>query len=274
MKKIINYEKDILFKTNIGEISTISLEHDFTVDDDILKGEFIVSGEYKTNELCINKEKFEYRLPLEYELEPTVDKDTLSFDIDNFEYTTKDDCLSVIIDFGVRYEEEVIIPKIPIITEEELNMDDFESTIELPELTRGVSDDMDIQPEIELEDDLEDMSSFEEIVENPTIILPEIKREEPYPAKIIEEATKQPEVIIGQQEVKSPRVDKEGEQVILDTALETDEYITYHVHIVREGESLESIASAYGVTTEIIKEYNHIETLEFKSKLIIPDMNE
>ena len=47
MKKIINYEKDILFKTNIGELTSISLEHDFTVDEGILKGDFLINGEYK-----------------------------------------------------------------------------------------------------------------------------------------------------------------------------------------------------------------------------------
>ena len=50
MKKTINYEKDILFKTNIGEICSISLEHDFTVDDGYLRGDFIINGEYKIKE--------------------------------------------------------------------------------------------------------------------------------------------------------------------------------------------------------------------------------
>ena len=34
MFKIINYEKDIIFKTKIGEICSISLEQDFNVEED------------------------------------------------------------------------------------------------------------------------------------------------------------------------------------------------------------------------------------------------
>ncbi len=59
--------------------------------------------------------------------------------------------------------------------------------------------------------------------------------------------------------------------MILESTLETDEFITYHVHIVREGDTFESISSKYNCSLETIKEYNNIEALEIKSKLIIPD---
>lgn len=223
MKKNISYEKDILFKTNIGEICTISLEHDFTVDESMLKGEFIVSGEYKPNELSINTEPFDYHLPLEYELESYVDLSTLSYDIENFEYNVKDDELSVYIDFGIRYEQMKNEPILPKITEDELNEDALED-IELP-----------------------------------------ILKEENRNVAIEEEPTEK-------EAVGSDRLDDEDKEMILETALDKDEYITYHVHIVREGDTLESIAQKYGCTIDIIKEYNSFESLEIKSKLIIPDV--
>ena len=113
MKKIIEYEKDIIFKTNIGEICSISLENDFNVDGSFLKGEFTILGEYKINELSVNKESFEYKLPLEYELEDNVDLSSIVYEIENFEYTVKDDVLSVYIDLGIRYDEKKIEPIIP-----------------------------------------------------------------------------------------------------------------------------------------------------------------
>ncbi len=226
MKKIINYEKDILFKTAIGSITTISLEHDFTVDDNVLKGEFILTGEYKANELSINKEAFEYRLPLEYELEPTVDRDTLSYDIDNFEYNVKDDCLTVYIDFGVRYEERTITPNLPEITEEDLNSDPAEVEVDLPRLS--------------------------DIINTPD--------EEPI---IEDEPTKE----------ENQRIKDEDKEIILNAQLD-DDYMTYHVHIVRDGETLETIADKYKTTVETIKKYNSVETLELKNKLIIPACNE
>ena len=88
MEKIINYEKDIEFNTRIGEISSISLEDFFDIDDGKLCGNFVLSGEYKTNELSVNKEQFD------------------------------DNKLCVMIDYKLDYEVKPIIP-----SEEELNED-------------------------------------------------------------------------------------------------------------------------------------------------------
>ena len=211
MKKTINYEKDILFKTSIYEICSISLEHDFTVDNGELKGDFIISGEYKMNELSVNKEPFKYRLPLAYELESNVDLDTLSYDIENFEYNTKDDELSVYIDFGVRYEEKEAEPIIPEITEDVINLsEDASFSINTPEPTEDA-----ILMEAEL-----------------------------------------------------PRLKEEDESVVMSN--EQDEFVTYHVHIVRDGDTYENIAKKYGVKEDVIKEYNGSSALELKAKIIIP----
>lgn len=243
MKKIINYEKDIQFNTAIGEICSISLEHDFTVDDRVLKGEFIIEGDYKPNTLSINKEAFSYHLPLEYELEDTCDIESLNYDIDNFEYNVSKDKLEIYIDFKVQYEEKAITPVIPDITEEEINSDIIEETpsrlsemdIEIP-LNR-------VEKEIEI---VEDETSSE--------------------VEIIDEEFK----IEDDEEILEERLDDDEQELILDSSLETDEYITYHVHIIREGETLETIAAKYGTTIEVIKEYNNCESLEIKAKLIIP----
>lgn len=235
MKKIINYEKDILFKTNIGELTSVSLEHDFTVDDGVLKGDFLVSGEYKPNELSVNKESFEYRLPLEYELDPSIDVDTLSYDIDDFEYTVKDDCMTVFIDFGVRYEEKTNEPMIPEITEDELNDED----IELPELKD------------------ERVEEVEAVSDPDEIVLEESE---------IEDRTEKAEV--------EDRLDEKDQDAIVETLIEEDSYVTYHVHIVREGDTLESIAAKYNCSIDLIKEYNEFDALELKSKLLIPEVKD
>ena len=213
MKKTINYEKDILFKTEIEEICSISLEHDFTVDNGFLRGDFIVSGDYKTSSLSINKEKFEYRLPLEYELESNVDVDTLSYDVENFEYNVKGDELSVYIDFGIRYEELKKEPVMPI-SESEINFDDL--------IISSIDDKDD-----EVRQDLEETKGLED------------------------------------------RNDETNSMV--QSIAQDDSYVKYHVHIVRDGESLEAIASKYSVSIDLIKEYNDIEGLDIKSKLIIPE---
>lgn len=242
LKKIINYEKDIEFKTTIGEICTISLEHDFTVDDRTLKGEFIIEGDYKPNSLSLNKEAFTYRLPLEYDLEDTCDIESLNYDIDNFEYNLNDNKLEVYIDFGVRYEEKTVTPTIPVITEEDLNKD-FE-TIEPSDRLDSVDLDINLEETIE-QNDIKPITTE---IDTEFTIEEEKEEEEEIPN----------------------RLDDEEQELILDSTID-DEFITYHVHIVREGETLETIAMKYGTTIDIIKEYNSIEMLELKSKLIIPD---
>jgi len=228
LKKTISYEKDILFKTSIGEICSISLEHDFTVDENNLKGDFIVSGEYKSNTLSINKEAFNYKLPLVYELESNVDLATLSYDIENFEYNIQDDVLSIYIDFCVKYEEKSSEPIIPKIQEEEINQTIEKDSVIVPSNDRSVEEE---------------------------IVLPKFSE--------IDETSKN----TNDEDV---RMNVEEKSIILDNTMEDDTYVTYHVHIVREGDTLESIAMKYNVPVELIKEYNHFEALELKSKLIIP----
>lgn len=256
MKKTINYEKDIIFKTAIGEICTISLEHDFTVDDMCLKGDFLVSGDYKTNELSVNRETFSYRLPLEYELEPNVDLDTLSYDVENFEYNVKDDVLNVYIDFGVRYEEKAVEPIIPVIEPDEIITENSESEIEpifdIEEKLSRMRKENEPQPEEELE----------EVEEEREAILPKLKEE------------KTTEKVENEERGEAVRLKDEDKKVVLDGTFDDDTYITYHVHIVREQESLETIAAKYNVSVDLIKAYNNVEDLTLKSKLIIPEIDE
>ena len=60
MNCIIPFTKDIKFKTNIAEILSISLEHDFTANPEEVLGNFTISGDYKSHEVSVNKEHFEY----------------------------------------------------------------------------------------------------------------------------------------------------------------------------------------------------------------------
>ena len=201
MKKIINYEKELIFKTTIAEISSISLEQDFTVDDRFFKGDFILTGEYKVNELSVNKEPFTYHLPLEYELDDSIDYSTVNYEIDNFEYSIDNDTLKVVIDLGITYDEIKKPFDLPIITEEEINQ--------------------------------------EELLDRETTI-----------------------------ENASDMKEKSG---ILNSEFDEETYVTYHVHIVRSDDTIESIAKKYGVTIDDIKKYNSVDNLEIKSKLIIPE---
>lgn len=116
----IPFTKDIDFEKKVSEITSISLEHETKVEDGVLKGNFIVSGDFKSHEVSVNKEAFSYILPFEIDLVEDVDPDTIEFMIEDFTYEVIDNSiLRVNIDFNViaslkekeEVEEEPIISR-------------------------------------------------------------------------------------------------------------------------------------------------------------------
>lgn len=63
-------------------------------------------------------------------------------------------------------------------------------------------------------------------------------------------------------------------ETIINSVKAEDDYISYHIHIVSSGESLESIALKYHITIEEIETINNITTIEENDKLLIPLENE
>lgn len=87
MKKIVPFIKEIKFNTRIYEITSISLENTLSSSkDNIISGEFIVSGEYKINDSSINTEPFIYGLPFDINLDSKYDLNNLKIDVDDFKY--------------------------------------------------------------------------------------------------------------------------------------------------------------------------------------------
>ena len=156
MKKIINYENEINFKNKIASINSISIEDNYKIENNKLFINFILSGDYKMNELSVNNESFKYDLPLEYELDDNMDKSTISCEIENFEYNTDEEVLSVVVDYKLNYEEkkedQIIIP-----SEEEINdivRDSYEEELILPkEETSNIYEKTEEQNEIKTEDE-------------------------------------------------------------------------------------------------------------------------
>ena len=103
MKKVISFKKELPFKTNISEISSISLEHTINEkENDLISGIFYVSGEYKMTETSINKESFNFEIPFDIALDSRYDTSKIKFDIDDFYYEIINaDTLKVNIDVYV-----------------------------------------------------------------------------------------------------------------------------------------------------------------------------
>lgn len=113
MKQIIPFEKDILFKTKIGELTSISLDNDLILKgEDIVTGNFYIKGTYKMISSSTNEEEYSYKIPCEIQISDTYDTYDCTIDIDDFSYEIKNDdtlCvkISVLLDNLVKKELEV-----------------------------------------------------------------------------------------------------------------------------------------------------------------------
>ena len=119
MKNIIPFKKDVIFKTNISEVVSISLEHNLTINDDIIKGEFIVTGDYKISDKSLSVDPFNLNLPFEIVIDEKYDTTKATLDIDDFYYEiVNDNVLRVAIDVLIdRLEEKTLIEEIELVDE-------------------------------------------------------------------------------------------------------------------------------------------------------------
>ena len=106
MNEIIPLKKDIIFKTRIGEITNITLDYDYKIDNDMVIGSVDVSGSYKMTEASVNSDDFIYTIPFSIALTKKVKFETLKIEIDDFKYKFNKDILSVKIDLLLNCEED------------------------------------------------------------------------------------------------------------------------------------------------------------------------
>lgn len=240
MNLIIPFTKDIKFNSSIAEITSISLEHDYTVNDGEILGNFIVSGDYKSHELSVNKEHFEYVLPFSVDLTTRIDRKSVDFSIEDFTYEIKNnDTLEVRIEYSVNALEEKEETKEEVVEEEPL----FER----------------VEEDVTLEDMLDTID--EEVRDNTE----EVKEED-----TDKEDTMDTVVLDEQREVG-----EEEKNTIIDSINEADDaFVTYHIHIMKETDTIDSVCTKYNTTSNILSEYNDLSTVAIGDKLIIPDINE
>lgn len=111
MKNIIPFKKDVIFKTNLSEITSISLENTLNLKDDTISGDFIITGDYKVSDKSTTVEPFELIIPFEIVLDDRFDTKKAAVDIDDFYYEIiNNNVLSVSIDVLVdKLEEKPLI---------------------------------------------------------------------------------------------------------------------------------------------------------------------
>ena len=117
--------------------------------------------------------------------------------------------------------------------------------------------------------------------------LPFIKKEEEKPTEntvtineektMIQEENKEESIKINEpiNESQEDKINKLSEDTIINSVNDaSDEYATYHIHMVSDGESVETICTMYNSSLNILSEYNDLSNLTPGDKLVIPDKDE
>lgn len=87
----------------------------------------------------------------------------------------------------------------------------------------------------------------------------------------LEENTEKNEII----EEKEDRIDNDKITNVVTSMMDTeDDFMTYHIHIVKKEETLEMICEHYHISMEDVMKINNISAVEENDKLLIPLENE
>ena len=249
MKENKHIEKELLFKNNVKDITSISLDSNYKVEGQKIVGNFIIEGEYKIHEVSINKEKFDFKIPFSYELNNDIDTKTIKVDITNFIYDYKKDELVVNIDYEITGDKKSVL-----LFDDEESLDEFLSKREIE-----VIDIRDTSKEENKKDENKDRKSIEkEIIDAKKELSLEDTREELNNdnINIIEEEDR----------------DKiETDSIINSINNNNDNFVTYKIYKIHENETLESIVIKYHTTIDDLKEYNDLNNLNIGDKIIIPN---
>ena len=246
MKQIIPFKKELLFKTKVSDITSISLEHNLSLKEaDLISGEFIITGDYKMTDASINREKFSFTLPFDIALDSRYDASSLIIDIDNFYYEViNNEFLKVNIDVYIDGEK---------IEEKEENFSKPEDDIPFIRLVPNKNNNL-LEEDLIKPIELSNLNNQEEEIKE--IIEPNINYQKPTYFDLNEKET--------------ACTNNKDEFNIFQDIDNSDTYVTYHVYIVKEGDTIDSILKKYEVKKESLSLYNDLENIKIGTKLIIP----
>lgn len=239
MQIIKKINKELEFNYNISEITSICMDIDYKVNNNKISGILNLEGDYVSSNFEDTREDFDKKIDFDIDLDENIDLDTVKVEIDDFTYSIDQNKLLINVDLSLTYEFILFDEK-----------KEFEKFIESREIDANNIEE-DREEENKEVESREEMKDIEEIRE-------EEKKEE------IEE------------NYEDFDVDKRNiEDSIIDMASNfEDEFITYHIYIVNDVDTLEGIAEKYHISIDIIKEYNSVENLKSGMKLVIPICDE
>lgn len=274
MRQVIPFSKDIVFKTNIANITSISLEHEEKIMEGEVSGDFIIFGDYKIHNDTTEKELFKYRLPFTALIPDNIERDSVIIDIENFTYEQiENDVLKVNIDFsieGEEKEEEVVernvlenedVTEIEVLNEDEVVENKIDNIDEIYEAI----DNFIAARDKDEENDRIKQEEVNTLDNNQIIEQEEVKDEVKEETSNLDEREKE--------FIQNDIENVEGEITTMEKVdtQEMSEYVTYHIHIIKEEETLDGIIKNYGSNMDVVKCYNDVTNIKVGDKIIIPE---
>lgn len=305
MKQLISFKKEIAFKTMIGEITSISLEHTlhFTSDSTV-EGDLIVSGTYKMTEASTLEEPFNYALPVDIMLTSDLEEKDRSVAIDNFVYKiVNEEILEVEVDLLVKGLEKVEVQEEvmevvdslegELLEEENEEVEEANVLEEVREVEEALVEEepLTVLETLEEEQREEPLTGESEIASTQAFIdslpntlevaelkdlkevTPVTKEEVSIAMPVMKEVVENTKVetTLGVNETKDDPTDGTVMNSIFSAFANTEEtYTTYSVYLLRENDNIEDVLSKYNITREELGYYNNLDDLHVGSKLIIP----
>lgn len=216
MKKIIPLKKQLSFKTNVNEITSISLENSLHKSNNEIEGELIINGTYKITDTSTKVDEFEFKIPTNIKIDEKYNCENITIDIEDFFYEIiNNDILNVNIEVSI---DNLTERKIMEMKEKE------ERCIEQEE-----------NEEEQKKEKIKDKKGNEE------------------------------------KEIAKKEMKTQETNILENFINENEEYSTYHIYIIREGDTIDKIMSKYNIKKETLEEYNNIEEIKIGDKIIIPD---
>jgi len=244
LKSVIPFTKELDFSTKVSEITSISLEREYVTKESTVDGNLFVTGEYKSHEVSANVIPFSYKIPFTIEIPDNLEKESLTLEITDFAYDMKGDS------------------QIEVKIELELSGNILEEQEEVEEVEEPV---LEVNPD-EIIEMMERKEEEEEILQNTDEIVEEIPKEEK--KESVEE--KEPE----EKDAKE-KEEREGEsEMILENVTNEEKYTTYHIHILKEGETIETICTMYNSNLSMLADYNDLSNVVIGEKILIPENDE
>ena len=161
MEKIVPFKRDISFETKIAEIRSISLEHTYEIQNNLISGTFIISGNYKLTDTSTNVDPFKFEIPFDISIDSRYELNKATVDINDFFYELiNSEVLSVSITLIIdnleekeeremeeNQEEKQGVEEIKPVSYEEAEKDDETEEVKpvsaSPETVKSIFDNMD-----------------------------------------------------------------------------------------------------------------------------------